>query len=694
MSELFIEIGVEEMPVAEISTAVNYLLNSLQDLFKSEHIHFKEIKTFSTPRRLAFYITEISDKSEPSIITYTGPKKESAFDNDGNPTQAAIGFARSKGVDIKLLKPVKLDKGEFVQVQVKKPGIPTKTLLRKNLRELFLGIPFSKTMRWGIDDIRFIRPIRWLTILYNDKVLSLSIGNIKAGLYTYGLRIGSKNPRKITSFDTWQDVLKKDKIIPDAQKRKDKIRKESLNLAKKLNGEPLDDPKLLDTITNLVESPVAIVGSFDKRFMNLPEEVIVGVMKIHQKYIPILKNGKLIPYFIGISNNPYGNRKIIRKGYERVLTARLEDAEFYYNQDIKKPLESYIELLKGIVFFPTLGSLYNKTQRIVNVSSFICDMIKTNEQTMELLLKAAKLYKADLATRLVSEFPELQGIIGAHYVLKQDEKNTDIANIIKEQYNLPTSLSSAIVYIADKIDTIVGFFGIGQVPTGTQDPYGLRRAAIGIINAIFQHRIELNIKNLIEFSFDTYNNLPEFVSLNKDKSAVSKSVLSYLYGRLEGVLQERFYSEESLSEKIRKLINAVIATEPHNILEVNLRIHGLKDIVFKKEFEPILLAFKRILNITKNHPKKDVFVDLLVELPEKVLYDKYLEIQPKVLSAIAKRNYIDYINQISILVNPINTFFDKVLVMTDDEKIRNNRLNLLANIKNLVMEVVDITKLF
>ncbi len=728
MSEFFIEIGIEEVPVAEIKPASEYLAHNIKHMLESEHITFTMIKTYFTPRRLALCVEGLSDKGEPSLTTYTGPRKEAAFDKDGAPTQAAIGFARSKGMDVKLLKTVKLDKGEFIQVEIKKPGIQTKSLINQNLEKLILGVPFRKSMRWDSESISFIRPIRWLAVLYNGKVIPVSIGMVKASSYTYGLRTGSGKKIKITKaksplppftkggtggiycLNAWLMAMKKERILPEFEERRNKIKEQADVLAKKAGGQAVPDVGLLETITNLVESPTAIRGSFDKRFMNLPEEVIMSVMKTHQKYIPIMEKvpgsdmglGELMPYFIGISNNPYGDKKIIRKGYERVLHARLEDAEFYYHQDIKQPLESYIELLKGMMFYPKLGSLYDKTERIVTISSYLCDNTKIHDRlfdqkTKDIAIKASSLCKADLATRLVSEFPELQGIIGHHYILLKDPSATETARAVTEQYSQPTRIPGAVVYIADKIDSLVGFGSINEIPTGNQDPYGLRRAAIGIINAILNNDLELDIKKLIEFTLDRSPNK----SILSDKVALDKQwVLSYIYGRLEGILHDRFYIDESLAamldkkgNPIDKLIDAVIATEPENIIDATLRIDELKDIVFTPDFEPIFLAFKRVINISKNRNPGEIISMLLAEPSELALYDRYLEVEPAIKSALANRDYTGYIGWIQKLVEPINTFFDKVLVMSDDESIKNNRLNLLAKIKNLVMQILDISKL-
>ncbi len=712
MSELFIEIGVEEIPVAEIGPAVEHLSNTLSGLFKNDGVDFGSCTTYATPRRLAVCFQELSDKGKSEIIIHTGPRKEAAFDKDGNPTQAAIGFARSKGIDVKLLKIVKLDKGEFVQVEIKKPGVLTKTLIKKELAGVALGIAFRKSMKWDSENIRFIRPIRWMVVLYNGTVIPLSIGRVKASAYTTGLRTGSIKKIKVAGSDSWLKAMKKEKILPDAKERKNSITEQARALAKRVKGQAQPDIELLDTITNLIESPVAILGSFDKRFMNLPQEVIMSVMKTQQKYIPVVDEKLvLMPYFIGISNNPYGDKTVIRKGYERVLQARLEDAEFYYHQDIKQPLEAYVELLKGMTFYPRLGSLYDKTRRIENIASFLCDEIRVDEALKVVTREAARLCKADLATRLVSEFPELQGVIGRHYIQLKGPSLESIADAVYEHNSkeLPRTPPGAAVSMADKIDTLVGFFSIGEVPTSTQDPYGLRRAAIGLINTVIHKYIEIDIKKLIEFGIEQYKEPPrmpvsfpspstEWQPPNRD--SLKKLILSYLYGRLAVILGEKYHTVESfvatLNKKgnpIDKLINAVIATEPENMLEADRRVFAFKDIVFKPDFEPAFLAFKRVINISKKHIAGEVSGELLVEPSEKALYNSYLGIEPKIQTALAKGNYIGYINLIQNLVEPINTFFDKVLVMSDNEEIRTNRLNLLAKIKNLVMQVLDITKL-
>ncbi len=762
MSELFIEIGVEEIPVAEIGPAIEHLSKTLSGLFKNDGVDFASCTTYATPRRLAVCFRGLSDKGKSEVITHTGPRKEAAFDKDGNPTQAAIGFARSKGVDVNSLKIVKLDKGEFVQVEIKKPGVLTKNLIKKELSGIVLGIPFRKSMRWGgienssigsnrlnrsreeNNSIRFIRPIRWLVVLYTGTVIPLSIGKVKASAYTAGLRTGSAKKVKIKGIDSWLKVMEREKILPDVSVRRKSIMKQAEEMAKKINGQAQPDIGLLDTITNLVESPVAITGSFDKRFMNLPQEVIMSVMKTQQKYIPVVDGkSELMSYFIGISNNPYGDKAVIRKGYERVLRARLEDAEFYYREDIKQPLETYVELLKGMTFYPRLGSLYDKTQRIKAIAAYLCEEIKLDEALKVVTLEAARLCKADLATRLVSEFPELQGIIGKQYILKKDASARIIAYAIAEHRNsVPQLMPGALVSIADKTDTVVGFFSIGEVPTGTQDPYGLRRAAISILLTMLpispdlppaESGISVNIKELIDFSIGQYKHIT-------NQSELKNSILGFFYTRLEGILKDKYINKDDidnsfmtdevlredikrrgittqdvtnlqrpeletiskeyfLKEKLKfnanvnKLIDAVIVTEPENILEADQRVDALKDIVFQPDFEPLQLAFKRVMNISKKHAPGEVNGKLLVEPSEKALYNSYLEAEPKIQSALAKGNYIGYINLIQNLVEPINTFFDKVLVMSDDENIKNNRLNMLAKIKNLVMQVLDITKL-
>ena len=717
--ELFIEIGVEEIPVAEINPAIEFLSNSIRQLFESEHITFKKITTFSSPRRLALSFAEVSDKGGSSSTTYTGPRKEAAFGKDGNPTQAAIGFARSKGVDAGALQVVRLDKGEFVQVEIKKPGAQTKTLIKERLRSIILTSPFRKSMRWGDKEgnannsersIRFIRPIRWLVVLYGGKVVPLTIGDVKASSFTYGLRTGNGKRIKVNGVDSWLKVMQKEKILPDVAARKKIIEKQTQEMAKRVKGQAQPDSALLDTITNLVESPVAVLGSFDKRFTNLPQEVIMSVMKTHQKYVPITDiKLKLMPYFIGISNNPYGDKAIIKRGYEKVLTARLEDAEFYYREDIKQPLEFYVELLKGMTYYPGLGSLYDKTQRIVAIASFLCNEIKVDEALKIVTLQAAGLCKADLATRLVSEFPELQGIVGKHYCLLKDPSAGIAATAIGEHRNsVPGSMPGALISIADKADTIVGFFSIGEVPTGTQDPYGLRRAAISILLTLAPivppdvpltaQDLPVSIKELIDIGIGQYRHIT-----NKDE--LRNAILHFLYTRLEGILTEKYVlrqveaiatdNEHYLKDttNMKKLIVAVLATEPDYIFDADRRINALKDIVFKPDFEPVMLAFKRVINISKNHNPDEVAPELLVEPSEKALYDKYLAVNAEVQSSLATRNYIGYIQTLEKLVPEINIFFEKVLVMSENQNIRTNRLNLLAKMKNLVMQVLDITKL-
>ncbi|MCL4478697.1 MAG: glycine--tRNA ligase subunit beta [Deltaproteobacteria bacterium] len=722
MSELFIEIGVEEIPVNEIKPAIEHISRSLWMLFTNDHLFESEsntieevCQTYTTPRRLAVCFNGLADKGKPVSITCTGPRKESAYDQKGKPTTAAIGFARSKGMDVSDLKVVKLEKGEFVQLELKKPGINTDVLIREQLKDIILNIPFKKSMRWVKDGISFIRPIRWFVVLYNQRVVPVSIGEIKSSSFTSGILLENKKI-KVLDCKSYLNVLKSHKIIPSFDHRKSIISDQAKLIAEDVHGSAVLDNELLDTLSNLVESPVAILGTFDSRFMNLPKEVIISVMKDHQKYIPIEKNNsELLPYFIGISNNPYGDNDVIRKGYERVLHARLEDAEFYYNEDIKQPLASYVELLKGMIFNPELGSLYDKTQRIVAVSSYLCDEIgfknksrvtssgrepvpfakggilfqPLDETSIIMTLKAAQLCKADLATRLVSEFPELQGTIGRQYLVLENKGYERIAQAIYEHHlpkgfspELPESLIGAVVSIADKVDTLIGFFSIGEQPTGTQDPYGLRRAVIGIINTIVKFQLELDLKLIIDFGIDMYRHI-------NDKEKLSRQIMNYILIRLKGIIKEGINMDDML-------IEAVIETKPVNIIEVEQRIKALSDTVLKKEFEPVYLAYRRAINITKGYKTSNndkVDTSLFVESYEKDLYNKYLEVYKLAQPKLANRDYKGYIKTLETLIPHVNLFFEKVLVMTENLDVRNNRLLMLTNIGMLINQLLDITKL-
>ncbi len=722
MSELFIEIGVEEIPVNEIKTAIDHISRSLWMLFTNDHLFESEsntieevCQTYTTPRRLAVCFNGLADKGRPVSITCTGPRKESAYDKEGNPTAAAIGFARSKGMDVSDLKIVKLEKGEFVQLELKKSEINTDVLIREQLTDMILNIPFKKSMRWVKDGISFIRPIRWFVVLYNQRVVPVSIGDIKSSSFTSGILLENKKI-KVLDCKSYLNVLKSHKIIPSFDHRKSIISDQAKLIAEDVHGTAVLDNELLDTLSNLVESPVAILGTFDSRFMNLPKEVIISVMKDHQKYIPVEKNNsELMPYFIGISNNPYGDNDVIRKGYERVLHARLEDAEFYYNEDIKQPLASYVELLKGMIFNPELGSLYDKTQRIVAISSYLCDEIgfknkslvpssgrepvpfakggilsqPIDENSTIMTLKAAQLCKADLATRLVSEFPELQGTIGRQYLVLENKGYERIAQAIYEHHlpkgfspELPESLIGAVVSIADKVDTLIGFFSIGELPTGTQDPYGLRRAVIGIINTIVKFQLELDLKLIIDFGIDMYRHI-------NDKEKLSRQIMNYIRIRLKGIIKEGINMDDML-------IEAVIETKPVNIIEVEQRIRALSDTVLKKEFEPVYLAYRRAINITKGYKTSNndkVDTSLFVESCEKDLYNKYLEVYKLAQPKLANRDYKGYIKTLETLIPHINLFFEQVLVMTENLDVRNNRLLMLTNIGMLINQLLDITKL-
>jgi len=687
MKELFLEIGTEEIPARFLPAAIKDLKEILQNELQKARIAFNEIHTFGTPRRLVLWVPEIAEEQEEIFSEIMGPRQEVAFDEQGNPTKAAIGFAKSHGVRIEDLSEKDTPKGKYVCLIRREGGESTEKLLEDILPRVILSIPFPKSMRWEELEIRFARPIRWIVAIFHGKKIPFSIGNVKSDIFSYGHPLLSPAPFPVKDFLSYLAKCRESFVIVSPEERKEMIKKAIEGKAQEVKGKVMEDETLLEEVVNMVEYPQAIMGTFGEEFLSLPKEVLVACMRGQQKFFPLMDSevGKLLPHFIGISNCPTENPVKIRQGYERVLRARLVDAQFFFSADSAVPLDRRVEDLKRVVYQAKLGTSYEKVMRFHALSAFLAERLAADK--IELIKRVAYLCKADLVTEMVKEFPELQGIMGKEYALASRE-NPDVAEAIADHHlpvssegPLPSTLAGAIVGLADRIDTIVGCFGIGLQPTGTADPYALRRHALSILRIILGKGFSLSLKEIIEKSLELLQD-----KIYRKREEVKEDVMNFLGQRFKNLLLTWEFDHE--------IVEGTLSISFDNPLEAFQKVKALSQ--FKKEmnFESLVKTFKRVANIAREHEDSNLLkTQLLIEPQEKILFQVFSSIESKALELIENKDYYQALLEIAKLKKPVDDFFDKVLVMTEVQELRENRLGLLKRISNLFNRIADFTKL-
>jgi len=684
-NELLFEIGTEEIPAGFLFKAVGDMKDIIHKSLTEKRIPFAGIKCMATPRRLVLYIAEVAPKQEDQTIEKMGPAKKAAFDEKGNPTNAALGFAKGQGLEIADLETIVTEKGEYLGARKTIAGQPTVALLPEILTNFLAAIPFRKSMRWANYDLRFPRPIHWLLALYDGNVVPLKIEDIASGNTSCGHRFMSPEPFVVSNFADYLNKSRKNYVIVDPAERKKLILEEAQRAAAEIGGKIFYTEDLLDTVSFIVEYPVIVRGSFDQNYLKIPKEVLTTTMISHQKYFPIVNDeGKLLPYFIAVSNTKPRDIAVVAKGNERVLWARLADASFFFEEDKKVPLESRVESLKKVVFHTLLGTSYQKVLRFRKLAAKIAQKVKPAvKKNVE---RAALLAKADLESLMVGEFSELQGIMGREYALLAGEK-PEIANAIYEHYlpivaggDLPQTDEGAIVGIADKIDTIAGFFGVDLPPTGTADPYALRRQALGIINIILSRRYSLSLNSLIDESLALLKDV-----LKKPADEVKKDILDFFKGRLQNQLINQGYAYDT--------VDAVLSVDIDEFIQVIEKIKALQTFRQNPDFELISIAFKRVDNILKDFQNSKVDVNLLSADAEINLFSSFDDIKTRVEKEIYEKDFSAALNKLATLRPPVDAFFDNVMVMDKDEKVRFNRLSLLAEISALFHKIADFSKI-
>jgi glycyl-tRNA synthetase beta chain len=683
-----LEIGVEELPARLVGDALEQLKTNTENLFKDERINYENINVYCTPRRLSLIVEGLDAKQEDLKEKVKGPTKKIAFDENDSPSKALLGFMRGQGIDLGAIYTEEYNGVEYVYADVVKAGKTIEEILNLNMPNIIKMINFPKSMRWGGKNIRFARPIRWLVSLLDDKILSFDLEGIIASNITKGHRFLGSGKIEVPSVDEYMEILRKNFVILDQEERKDIIKYGSEKLVKEKGGNLPQDESLLDEVTNIVEYPTPIIGRIKEEYLSLPKDVIITPMKEQLRFFPVLDDkNRLLPYFITVRNGNEEYIETVVKGNEKVLGARLEDAKFFYMDDIKNPLESYVEELKKITFQDKLGTLYDKTKRIQSLGVKVGEYLEVGEETEKNIERAGYLSKADLVTKMVTEFTELQGKMGMEYA-KTSEENEIVSLAIFEQYlprfagdELPTTTAGAILSIADKVDTIAGLFAIGIHPTGSQDPFGLRRQALGIINIILDKKLNISINELVETALYFYVDIN---GLAFDYEKVKQEIIEFLNGRIRNMF---------IDIGIRyDIVDAVIGTNIDDVYDMKIRANKLNEWLKKEGLSEILSAFNRVSNLAEKAISDEVQRNLLTE-DEIELYEKFNNVEEKVNNLLLKKEYDKALDQLVVLKEPIDNFFDRVMVMVDDEKLRNNRLGLLKKIYDTMVQICDLSKI-
>lgn len=679
---LLLEIGTEEVPAHVMPGILSQLKENAAKTFDELRIEYKNIKTLGTPRRSALLVEGLAEQQADLSKENRGPAVNIAFDADGNPTKAAQGFARGQGV-----KPEELvTKDGYVYAMVHEKGGQTVDLLGETLKGLVDGLNFPNNMHWADLDYKFIRPLRWLVALYGQDVIDFEVANVKSGRTSRGHRFLSEGDFEIANAEDYVEACRKASIIVDQNERCEMIRQQIAEVAAANGGQAEVNEDLLEEVLYLVEYPTALCGKFDEKYLALPAEAVITPMRDHQRYFPVLKDGQLLPLFITIRNGGKEHLETVQHGNERVLRARLEDAQFFFDEDRKKTLEQHGEKLKTVVFQDGLGTIYDKALRLEVLAGYIADAIGANEQDKKDAVRAAKLAKADLVTGMVTEFTELQGVMGREYALLDGETKA-VAQAIDEHYmprfagdSQPASVAGRIVSLADKIDTIVGTFSRGLIPTGSQDPFALRRQALGIVNMLKEAQYHISLSQLVAKAMELLK-----IADAGQQDKLQNDVADFMKLRLKNVLADAGIRYD--------VVDAVFVTVD-DIYGVFLRAQAVNEAV-KQDMEKNIQAFVRTGNIARKAEDVQAAVEagLLAEQVEKDLYKAYEDASDKAEKEIAAQDYAGAIATLSQLAAPIDAFFDGVMVMDKDEKIKNNRLGLLKLVDNLICQVADFSKI-
>jgi len=683
--ELLLEIGTEEMPALLLPGAIDDLRKLAESELSAARLSYNNLRIGSTPRRLTLMVEGLAEKQAESVREVRGPRADKAFDADGQPTKALQGFARSQGVSLDELVTREVGGHTYIFSSIREEGLPAIQVLPDVLRRIITGMPFPRSMRWGYSEIRFIRPIRWIVAIFDGQVIPLEIENVVSADLTYGHRFLHPEAIKVEGIADYIEKLRQAYVIVDVQERREWIWEQVRRVAENQGGTVLEDDELLEEVTFLVEYPTAFAGTFSSDYLSIPPEVLVTTMKEHQRYFPVVDDqGNLMPVFIGVRNGTADNIQVVAEGNQRVLKARLEDAYFFYREDTKEPLESKVKLLDNVIYQARLGTIGEKTRRLQNLSVFIAKELgfEQTEQTD----RAALLCKADLETNMVYEFPELQGIMGRNYAL-MDGEDPVVAQAIFEHYlprfagdELPVTPPGIALSLAEKFDNLVGNFAIGVRPTGSQDPYALRRQALGIVAIVLSSKLELDLDKVIRRSYREFT-----ARLDLDEEETVSSVMDFIRLRLRGVLQDEGIPYD--------ILDAVVNLDTSQLLLISERARALTGIKEQAYFEDLMVAFNRPFNLSRKEGGRIVRPELFEDPAEQELYEATAKLNQELPGYLDRREYSAYCEKLASMRPYLDKFFERVMVMVEDDQIRENRLALLKQVVQIFLNFADFSKL-
>lgn len=684
-NDLLIEIGTEEIPAGFIPSALESFSATVKDALRRLRLSHGQVRPLGTPRRLAILVEEVASQQSDLEEEVIGPPYSIAFDEEGNPTAAAKGFARSQGVSVSQLRTTQTSKGTYVMVKKVQKGRLAMEVLPSEIPGWIEAIPFPKSMRWGDGELRFARPIHWLVAMLGEEVIPCSIAGIRSGRTTRGHRFLSPQEVEIQNPGAYIGLCRGLHVLVDPEERRKVLLEEARSAAEGISARLVEDPELVEIVLNLVEYPVAVVGRFDPAFLELPREVLITAMREHQRFFSLEDSqGRLMPHFVNIANIRTDSMDLIREGNERVLRARLSDARFFFREDRKRPLAERVQDLEGVIFHSKLGSSLEKVERIRKLSRLMAQRIAP--ELVHKVDRAATLCKADLTTEMVGEFPSLQGVMGREYALL-DGEDPEVAQAIQEHYlpmgagdRLPSTLIGSLVSLADKTDTLVGCFGVGEVPTGAGDPLGLRRAALGILSILLERPMGLTLSWMVRRALEGVSSC-----IQRPSEEVQEEVLNFFRVRLANLWTSQGHAAET--------VEAVLEAGFDDPREAWSRLQALDAFMKEEGFEDLALSCKRVFNIVKDAPAGEVDPSRFESEEERSLFEAGRKAEKEIHTLLEEGKPLEALYVLASLRPRIDAFFDAVMVLVEDPVLRENRLRLLVQVAGLFRRMADLSKI-
>jgi glycyl-tRNA synthetase beta chain len=687
--DFLVELGTEELPPKSLRALMQAFADGIERGLKSAALDHGRVERFATPRRLAVRVSNLAAEQPPQEIRRLGPAVASSFDASGQPTKAALGFAASCGVGMEELNQADGPKGRVLAYSATRAGAATAALLPAIVSAALKDLPIARRMRWGSGDAEFVRPVHWVVMLFGSQLIEAEVLGVPSGFMSRGHRFHSPRPVRISSPVRYEEILRDaGKVLVNLEERRERTRSGVSAAAVAIGGTAIISEALLDEVCALVEWPVPIAGQFETRFLELPAEVLIAVMQDHQRYFPVSDgDGRLLPWFIAVANIESRAPEKVRAGNERVIRPRLADAAFFWDTDRRSRLAAKRDGLRAVTFQQGLGSVFDKSERVKRASALIAARVGADA---ELAARAAELCKCDLLSLMVGEFPELQGTMGMYYA-RHDGEPDEVARAIAEHYlprfagdELPSTRTGMAVAIADRVDTIAGIFALGQKPTGTRDPFGLRRAALGVLRLLIEKRLDLDLIQLIDQVADS---LPA-----AGEGDWRSAVYDYIMERLRA-----YYLEEAASGAITaEMFDAVLANRPGSPLDFDARIRALLEFLELADAPSLAAANKRIANILRKSDSGAagaVSGELLTEPAERALFEQVLAMERVTAPLLSRREYAAALSRLASLRPAVDAFFDAVMVMAEDKAVRENRLALLSRLRKLFLHVADLSRL-